>query len=172
MYANPYSEIGWWGVICITPVWLFLSSSITHKSLSSDSYLSLLPNQSINICNNCDYGNLWLYNHRIQAVIGSSFYFDWLETVRSSHCLGCTLLWWKPGFGHSERESTGFVKTVITFQKHFTKSILPEAFCFAGDLSRETFPGSISLAGTCLQNCSPEAFSQAEKIIYVIIQVF
>lgn len=89
----------------------------------------------------------------IQAVIGCSFYFYfyWLETVSSSHC------WAAPCSDESlalgtlrERESTGFVKRVIIFQKHFTKSILPEAFCLAGDLSREAFPGSISLAGTCL----------------------
>lgn len=62
-YANPFSQIGWWGLICITTVWLFLSSSITQNSLASDSYLSLLPNQRTNICNNCDYGNLRLYNY-------------------------------------------------------------------------------------------------------------
>jgi len=39
-----------------------------------------------------------------------------------------------------EGKSTGFVKRVIIFQKHFTKSILPEAFCSAGGSSREAFP--------------------------------
>lgn len=89
----------------------------------------------------------------IQTAIGSSFYFYWLERVwsRAHPADGLLLTVMKAWlWALSERESTGFVKRVIIFQKHFTKSILPEAFCFAGDLSREAFPGSIFLAGACL----------------------
>lgn len=153
-YANPCSQIGWWELICITTVRSFLSNSITDKSLTSDTYLSLVPNQRTNICNKCDYGNLWLYNH--WNTDSNWFQFLFL-LVRESVEQGSSRWWAAPHSDESlalgtlrERESTGFVKRVIIFQKHFTKSILPEAFCFAGDLSREAFPGSIFLAGACL----------------------
>lgn len=89
----------------------------------------------------------------IWAAIASGFYFYWLDTVRSrAHSTdGLFLTAMKAWlWALSERASMGFVKRVIIFQKHFTKSILPEAFCLAGDLSREAFPGSDFLAGACL----------------------
>lgn len=123
-YANPYSKIGWWWVICITPVWLFLSSSITHKYLSSDSYLSLLPNQSINICNNCDYGNLWLYNHWDTG--GNWFQFLFFLVRDSTYSTaGLHLAVMKAWLWTLLRERA----QVLSRESSPFRSILPKAFC-------------------------------------------
>lgn len=130
-YVNPYNQIGWWRLICLTAVWLFLSNSITHKSIISDSYLSLLPNQSTNICNNCDYENLWLDNH---CDTDSNWFQFLLLLVRDSEEQGSSH--WRAALHSDESLSLGILReraqvfqeshhlSEAFYWKHFARGIM------------------------------------------------
>lgn len=131
-YANPCSQIGWWELICITTVRSFLSNSITDKSLTSDTYLSLVPNQRTNISNKCDYGYLWLYNH--WNTDSNWFQFLFL-LVRESVEQGSSRWWAAPHSDESlalgtlrEREhrfcQESHHLSEAFYQKHFARGFL------------------------------------------------